>query len=131
MNTFSTIIIVSLLCSVAFSASIAVLAAISTVIKNFSRNVGAMVASVMISYLFASNFLDLCVRKGYFADVTLKTNMFATGGYTFLVYMLASFIIDENHESDEMKKASNLTDKFGIFVYAAICAGAIASIYFT
>jgi hypothetical protein len=116
---------------VAFGASIAVVAAVSTVVKNFSRNVGAMIAGVMISYLFASNYFDLCVRKGYFTDVSLKTNMFATAGVTFLVYMLSAFIIDENHESDEMKKASSLTDRFGIIVYAAICAGALAAIYFT
>ena len=131
VNTFNTILIVSLLVVVAFGASIAVIAAISTVIKNFSRNVGAMIAAVMIAYLYASNYLDLCVRKGYFSDVTLKTNMFATAGYTFLIYILAGFIIDENHESDEMKKASNLTDRFGVLVYAGICAGALAAIYFT
>jgi hypothetical protein len=121
VNTFNTILIVSLLVTVAFGASIAVIAAISTVIKNFSRNVGAMIAAVMIAYLYASNYLDLCVRKGYFSDVTLKTNMFATAGLTFLVYILAAFIVDENQESDEMKKASNLTDRFGIMIYAAIC----------
>lgn len=131
IDAFNTIIIVALLLTVAFGASVAVIASISTVIKNFSRNVGGMIASVMIAYLYASQYLDLCVRKGYFTDVSLKTNMFTTAGYTFVVYILAAFIIDENQESEEMKKASNLTDRFGIFVYAVICAGAVAAIYFT
>ena len=88
VSNFNTVLIVSLLAVVAFGASIAVLAAVSTVIKNFSRNVGGMVTGVMISYLFASNYFDLCVRKGYFADVSLKNNMFVTAGVTFIVYML-------------------------------------------
>ena len=131
VDTFNTIVIVALLVTVAFGASIAVISAVATVIKNFSRNVGGMIASVMVAYLFASEYLDLCVRKGYFTDVSLKTNMLTTAGYTFIVYMLAAFIIDENKESEEMKKASNLTDRFGVLVYAVICAGALAAIYFT
>ena len=35
----------------------------------------------------------------------------------------------EIKESEEMKKASNLTDRFGVLVYAVICAGALAAIF--
>lgn len=131
VGTLNVIIIVVLVLAVSFSCAIASIAAIATVIKNFSRNVGAMIASVMIAYYFAAPYFDTSIRHGYFEDIELKTNMFASGAIHFLVYLLAAFIVDENEQSRALKRASSITDRFGILIYAAIAGGFLAGVYFT
>jgi hypothetical protein len=131
ISTFNTILVVSLVLLVSFACAIATIASIATVILNFSRNVGAMIAAVMIAYYFAAPFFDLSVRGGYFEDVELKTNMLVSGGIHFVIYLLAAFIVDENEQSPRLKRASALTDRFGILIYAAIAGGFLAVVYFT
>ena len=126
VGTFNTIIIVALVLVVSFACAIASIASITTVIKNFSRNVGSMIA-----YYFAAPYFDTSIRNGYFDEVELKTNMFASGAIHFLVYLLAAFIVDENEQSRALKRASALTDRFGIFIYAAIAGCFLAVVYFT
>lgn len=129
--TFSTILIITLVLVVAFACAIATIAAISTIIKNFSKSVGSMVTAVMISYYILAPWFDLTIRHGYFEGVDLKSNMIASGIIHFVVYILAAFIVDENEQSRRLKRASALTDRLGVFIYAAIAGGFIAVIYFT
>ncbi|CAI2359235.1 unnamed protein product [Moneuplotes crassus] len=131
VNTFNSIVIVSLVLLVSFACAIATIASIATVIKNFSRNVGALIAAVMISYYYAAQYFDTSIRNGYFEDLDLKVNMLVSGGIHFLVYVLASFIVDENEQSRELKRASSVTDRLGIFIYAAIAGCFLAVVYFT
>lgn len=130
-STFHTILIISLVLAVAFACAIATIAAIATIIKNFSRNVGSMVAAVMISYYILAPWFDLTIRHGYFEGVDLKKNMIASGIIHFVVYILAAFIVDENEQSRRLKRASAITDRLGVFIYAGIAGGFIAVIYFT
>lgn len=131
VGTLNAIVIIALVLVVSFACSIATIAAIATIIKNFSRNVGALIAAVMISYYYAAQYFDTSIRNGYFEDLDLKINMFASGAIHFLVYVLASFIVDENDQSRELKRASSLTDRFGIFIYAIIAGCFLAVVYFT
>jgi len=123
--------IIILLVLVSLSCAVATIASIATVIKNFTRNVGAMVTAVMISYYILAPWFDLTVRHGYFEGVELKTNLIAMGVIHFVVYVLAAFIVDENEQSSRLKKASALTDRFGVLIFAAIAGGFVAVIYFT
>ena len=131
VGTLNVIVIIALVLTVSFSCAIATIAAISTIIKNFSRNVGSMIAAVMIAYYFSASYFDTSIRNGYFADVEIKTNMIASGVIHFSTYLLAAFIVDENEQSRELKRASSLTDRVGIFIYAAIAAVYLAVVYFT
>lgn len=131
IGTFNAILVVALVLLVSFAASLAYMTAIATIIKNFSRNVGAMIAAVMISYFFAAPYFDTSIRNGYFKDVDLFTNLIASAVINFCVLILAAFIVDENEQSAQLKRASSLTDRFGIFIYAGIAAGFLATIYFT
>lgn len=131
VNTVNTIVIVSLIILVAFTSAVATISAIATVIKNFSRNVGSMIASIMITYYLVAPWFDFTIRHGYFEDVEVKVNMIAMGVITFVVYILASFIVDENEQSPLLKKASAITDRIGILIYAAICGGFVAVVYLT
>ena len=131
VNTVNTIVIVSLIILVAFTSAVATIAAIATVIKNFSRNVGSMIAAIMITYYLAAPWFDFTIRHGYFEDVEVKVNLIAMGVITFVVYILAAFIVDENEQSPMLKKASAITDRVGILIYAAICGGFVAVVYFT
>jgi hypothetical protein len=131
VTTVNTIVIVCLIILVSFTSAVATIAAIATVIKNFSRNVGSMVASIMITYYLTAPWFDFTIRHGYFEDVEVKVNMIAMGVITFVVYILAAFIVDENEQSPELKRASSLSDRFGILIYAAIAGGFVAAIYFT
>ena len=131
VGTFNVIIIIALVLVVSFACAIASIASITTVIKNFSRNVGSMIAAVMIAYYFAAPYFDTSIRNGYFDEVELKTNMFASGAIHFVVYLLAAFIVDENEQSRALKRASSLTDRFGILIYAVIAGCFLAVVYFT
>lgn len=131
IGTFNAILVVALVLLVSFAASLAYMTAIATIVKNFSRNVGAMIAAVMISYFFAASFFDTSIRNGYFKDVDLFTNLIAQAIINFVVLILAAFIIDENEQSAQLKKASSLTDRFGVFIYAGIAGVFLAAIYFT
>mmetsp|Transcript_14083 Transcript_14083/g.15742 ORF Transcript_14083/g.15742 Transcript_14083/m.15742 type:complete len:551 (-) Transcript_14083:41-1693(-) len=131
VGTLNVIIIIVLVLLVSFACAIASIAAIATVIKNFSRNVGAMVASVMIAYYFAAPYFDTSIRRGYFDDIDLKINMIASGAIHFIVYILAAFIVDENEQSSALKRASSLTDRFGVLVYAVIAGLFLAGVYIT
>lgn len=131
VTTFNVVIIISLVLLVAFNCAIATIAAIATVIKNFSRNVGTMVTAVMIAYYFLAPWFDTTIRHGYFEGIDLKTNMIATGIIQFVVFVLAAFIVDENEQSQRLKRASSVTDRLGVTIYAAIAGGFIALIYFT
>lgn len=131
VGTAGVVGIIFLLIFVSLSCAIATISAIATVIKNFSRNVGSMVTAVMITYYILAPWFDLTVRHGYFEGIDLQTNLIAMGIIHFVVYILAAFIVDENEQSDRLKKASSITDRFGVLIYAAIAAGFIAVIYFT
>ena len=131
VSQFNAIVIISLIVAVSFASSIATIASISTVIKNFSRNVGSMIAAVMMSYFFIAQYFDSCIRHGYFEGVELRKSMIVSGVAQFIIYILAAFIIHENEISPVLKKASNMTDRFGIFLYAIIAGGFVAAIYFT
>ena len=131
IGTFNAILVVCLVLLVSFAASLAYMTAIATIIKNFSRNVGAMIAAVMLSYFFAAPYFDTSIRNGYFKDVDLFTNLIASAVINFVVLILAALIIDENEQSPQLKKASSITDRFGIVIYAIIAAGFLATIYFT
>ena len=131
VETFSVILIIVLLFIVSLSSAVATISAIATIIKNFSRNVGAMITAVMISYYILAPWFDLTIRHGYFDGVDIKTNLIAMGIIHFIVYILAAFIIDENEQSDRLKRASTLTDRFGVFIYATIAGGFVTVIYFT
>lgn len=131
LQAFGTIVVVALVIFVSFSCAIAAVTAISTICINFSKSVGPTVAAIMITYYLIAPLFDTTVRHGYFEDVPLKTNMIATGVVQFVVYMLAAFIMNENEQSDSLKKASSLTDTFGLLIYAAIAAGFAASVYLT
>jgi len=131
VETFGTIVIVSLIIFCSFSCAIAAITSISTITINFARNVGPSIAAVMITYYFVAPWFDLSVRHGYFEDVPLKNNMIATGVVQFIVFLLAALIMNENEQSAALKKASSLTDRFGIFIYASIAGGFVASIYLT
>jgi len=130
-GTMNVVIIIALVLAVSFSCAIATIAAIATIIKNFSRNVGSMIAAVMIAYYFSASYFDTSIRHGYFEDVEIKTNMIASGIIHFVTYLLAAFIIDENEQSRALKRASSLTDRFGIFIYAGIAGLYLAVVYFT
>lgn len=131
VGTMNVVIIIALVLAVSFACSIATIASIATIIKNFARNVGALIAAVMIAYYFAASFLDTSIRNGYFEDVDLKVNMFASGAIQFVIYLLAAFIVDENEQSRELKRASSITDRFGIIIFAIICGAYLAIVYFT
>ena len=128
-ETFGTIVIVALVIFVSFSSAIAAITSISTIIINFSKNVGPMIAAVMMTYYFIAPWFDITVRKGYFDDVSLKTNMIAMGVIQFVVFLLAAIVMDENEQSPSLKKASSLTDRVGILIYAGIAGGFAAVIY--
>lgn len=130
VETWGTVVIVSLILFVAFSCAIAAITSISTITINFSKSVGPTVAAIMITYYWVAPLFDQTIRKGYFEDVPLKNNMIATGVTMFVVYLLAALIMNENEQSDKLKKASSLTDRLGLFIYAAIAGGFIASVYF-
>ena len=131
VGTLNVIVIIALVLVVSFSCAIATIASIATIIKNFSRNVGSMIAAVMIAYFFSASYFDTSIRNGYFADVEIKTNMIASGVIHFSTYLLAAFIVDENDQSRELKRASSLTDRLGIFIYASIAGVYLVVIYFT
>lgn len=120
VGTFSKVVIVFLVILVAFNCAVATIASIATIIKNFSRNVGTMITAVMIAYYFLAPWFDTTIRHGYFEDLDLKTNMIATGIIQFVVFVLAAFIVDENEQSQRLKRASSVTDRLGILIYAAI-----------
>lgn len=131
VGTMNAIVIVCLVLFVAFNSAIASICAITTIIKNFSRNVGSMISSVLIMYYFLAPWFDTIIRKGYFEEVELKKNMIATGVIQFVVFILAAFIVNENDQSPALKRASSITDRFGILIYASIAGAFIALIYFT
>jgi hypothetical protein len=131
VNTFNVIVIIVLLFVVSLSCAIATIAAIATVIKNFSRNVGAMITAIMITYFLCSPWFEFTIRHGYFEDIELKVNLIAMGVILFVIFIIAAFIVDENEQSPKLKRASALTDTMGILIYASICGGFIAAIYFT
>jgi hypothetical protein len=131
IGEFNVFLVIALVLLVSFAASMAYMTAISTIIKNFSRNVGALVASVMIAYFFASPYFDTSIRNGYFSELGIFTNLIAAAVINFVVLITAAFVIDENDQSPQLKKASSLTDRFGVFIYAGIAAGFLAVIYFT
>lgn len=130
VGTLNVVLIVFLVIFVAFNCSIAYIAAITTIIKNFSRNVGSMIAAVMIAYWFMSPWFDTTIRHGYFEAVELKSNLIAQGIIQFVVFLLASFIVNENDQSAKLKRASAMTDRIGILIYAAICGCFVAVVYF-
>lgn len=130
LEAFGTIVVVGLVIFVSFASAIAALTSISTIILNFSKNVASMIASVMLAYYFIAPWFDVTIRKGYFQDVPLKTNMIAMAVIQFIVYLLAAMIMNENEQSPSLKKASSLTDRFGILIYAAI-AGAFAAVVYS
>jgi hypothetical protein len=131
IGEFNVFLVIGLVLLVSFAASLAYMTAISTIVKNFSRNVGALVASVMIAYFFAAPYFDVSIRNGYFSELGIFTNLIASAVINFTVLILAAFVVDENEQSPQLKKASSLTDRFGVFIYAGIAAGFLATIYFT
>jgi len=131
VNTFNVIIIIVLLFVVSLACAIATIAAIATVIKNFSRNVGAMITAIMITYFICSPWFEFTIRHGYFEDIELRVNLIAMGVILFIIFLIAAFIVDENEQSPKLKRASALTDRVGILIYAIICGGFIAALYFT
>ncbi|CAI2364988.1 unnamed protein product [Moneuplotes crassus] len=131
VGTFNAVIIVTLVLTVSFACAIATIAAIAAIIKNFSRRSGAMVAAVMISYYFAARYFDTSIRNGYFESLDMKTNMLVSAGIHFSVYMLGAMIIGDHESNKKLKKASILTDKLGILVYAVIAGLFLAVVYTT
>jgi hypothetical protein len=131
IGEFNVILVIGLVILVSFAASMAYITAISTIIKNFSNNVGALIAAVMISYFFAAPYFDTSIRNGYFSELDVFTNLIASGVINFVVLFFASMLIDENKQSQELKRASSITDRFGVAIYAGIAAGFLATIYFT
>jgi hypothetical protein len=131
LEVAGTIGVVALVIFVSFACAIASITAISTITINFSKSVGPTVASIMITYYWVAPLFDVTVRAGYFEDVPLKMNMIATGVIMFVVFLLAGLIMNENEQKASLKKASSLTDRFGLFIYAIIAGGFVASIYLT
>lgn len=131
VGTFNQILIIALLATVAFGGAVATIAAISTVIKNFSRNVGSQLVAVMIAYYFVAPEFDQAVRHGYFEDAPLKTVLITAGITQFIAYLLAAFIVKDNEMSNQMKKASDATDTFGVLLFAIVEGAFLAAIYFT
>ncbi len=131
VGTLNAIIIIALVLLVSFACAIATIASIATIIKNFSRNVGALITAVMITYYFSAQFFDTSIRNGYFEDLDLRVNMFVSAAIHFIVYILAAFIVDENDQSAELKRASSITDRFGILIFAILCGCYVAVVYFT
>jgi hypothetical protein len=131
IGEFNAFLVVGLVSLVAFAASMAYITAIATIIKNFSNNVGALVASVMIAYYFSAPYFDTSIRNGYFSELGVFTSLIASAVINFVVLIMASIVIDENEQSPQLKKASSITDRFGVAIYAGISAAFLATIYFT
>lgn len=131
IGEFNVFLVIGLLVLVSFAASMAYITAITTIIKNFSNNVGALITAVMISYFFAAPYFDTSIRNGYFGELDVFTNLIASGIINFVVLFFAAVLIDENLQSQELKRASSITDRFGVAIYAGIAAGFLATIYFT
>jgi hypothetical protein len=131
IGEFNVFLVIGLVLLVSFAASMAYITAIATIIKNFSNNVGALVAAVMIAYFFAAPYFDTSIRNGYFSELGVFTTLISSAVINFTVLILAAFVVDENEQSPQLKKASSLTDRFGVAIYAGIAAGFLATIYFT
>ena len=120
VGALDTFLITVLLISVSFSASIASIAAVTIVIKNFTEKRGPMVVALMLTYYLIAPFFDQCFRRGYFTDVELKKNLISSGIIQFFIYVCAAFILKKPKSSTSMRKVSKYIDMVGLLIFAAL-----------
>lgn len=100
------------------------------VIKKLSGNSRGLITALMIICLFASQYLNLYLGKSYFADIFSIKYMLVNAIYTFVVFMLAAYFIEEEIFSKEMMESAYFNDRVVTFSYTFITLCVLGIIYF-
>ena len=131
VRTVSSVIIIILLAVVSFWGAISSIATISTIVKNFGKNMGLIWIPIMITYYMISPYFEKCIRAGFFKDDSFKKLLILTGIVQAWIYGFAAFVIQENEYSLRVEKVSAIIDRFGVLVFAVIEGAFLLVIYFT
>uniref|UniRef100_A0A7S3NT38 Uncharacterized protein n=1 Tax=Euplotes crassus TaxID=5936 RepID=A0A7S3NT38_EUPCR len=104
----------------AMSGSIATIAAIVTTVKSFPKMAGILIIVILVSYYKIAPYFEYSVRVGFFTSPNLQYYFAGVGAIQAVIYVIASFAIQEIDLGGNIEKALQAYDRMGLLSYVLI-----------
>jgi len=112
-----------------FSAALATMGALCSVMKNFTRVVAILPIGLFISYIKMGPDFTQALKALFFQDVPLQTFMFYEAGLTIVTYVLCIFLCRKIDMKPNHKKECQDSDSYGFFIYYLVLVLWVAYLY--
>jgi len=131
LQTTSSVLIILFLIIVSFAACMVTIASVSTLVKNFPRNIAPLLIAMIISYYMVAPYFEKCIRSGFLNEYSFKSTLIYSGIIQFWTYMVAAFVIKDTEYTPRLHKASSAVDSFGLTFFLILEGIFLIVIYFS